>query len=74
MELIKKIFKYFNKILYNIFNFTINFLIHLVVPFYKTKQEHILQSSSMDFFYITINEKNFIDTVEKLTIYVEKKK
>ena len=44
-----------------------------VVPFCQNKARTYIQSSSMDFFPSLINEKKFIDTVEKLTIYVEKK-
>ena len=44
-----------------------------VVPFSQNKARTYIQSSSIDFFPSLINEKKFIDTVDKLTIYVEKK-
>ena len=44
-----------------------------VVPFTQNKARTYIQSSSIDFFPSLINEKKFIDTVDKLTIYVEKK-
>tara|TARA_Y100001970_G_scaffold294000_1_gene445665 strand:- start:1014 stop:2159 length:1146 start_codon:yes stop_codon:yes gene_type:complete len=46
----------------------------LVVPYSQNKARTYIQKSSIDFFPSLINEKKFIDTVEKLTIYVEKKK
>jgi len=45
----------------------------IIVPFCQNKARTYIQSSSIDFFPSLINEKKFIDTVEKLTIYVEKK-
>tara|TARA_B100000579_G_scaffold351677_1_gene305813 strand:- start:6 stop:1157 length:1152 start_codon:yes stop_codon:yes gene_type:complete len=44
-----------------------------VVPLSQNKSRTYIQSSSIDFFPSLINEKRFIDTVEKLTIYVEEK-
>lgn len=44
-----------------------------VVPYAQNKARTYIQSSSIDFFPSLINEKKFIDTVDKLTIYVEKK-
>ena len=49
------------------------FLNSLIVPFSQNKARTYIQSSSIDFFPSLINEKKFIDTVDKLTIYVEKK-
>ena len=46
----------------------------IFVPFTQNKARTYIQQSSIDFFPSLINEKKFIDTVEKLTIYVEKKK
>ena len=52
----------------------IQFLLNaLVVPLSQNKARTYIKSSSIDFFPSLINEKKFIDTVEKLTIYVEKK-
>ena len=45
----------------------------LIVPYTQNKARTYIQKSSIDFFPSLINEKKFIDTVEKLTIYVEKK-
>ncbi len=44
-----------------------------LVPMTQNKARTFIQSSSIDFFPSLINEKKFIDTVDKLTIYVEKK-
>jgi len=44
-----------------------------VVPSTQYKARTFIQSSSIDFFPSLINERKFIDTVDKLTIYVEKK-
>ena len=44
-----------------------------LVPSTQNKARTFIQSSSIDFFPSLINEKKFIDTVDKLTIYVEKK-
>ena len=46
----------------------------LIVPYTQNKARTYIQKSSIDFFPSLINEKKFIDTVEKLTIYVEEKK
>ena len=45
----------------------------LIVPLSQNKARTYIQSSSIDFFPSLINEKKFIDTVDKLTIYVEEK-
>ena len=45
----------------------------IIVPYCQNKARTYIQSSSIDFFPSLINEKKFIDTVEKLTLYVEKK-
>jgi lipopolysaccharide export system permease protein len=49
------------------------FLNSFIVPLSQNKARTYIQSSSIDFFPSLINEKKFIDTVEKLTIYIEKK-
>ena len=49
------------------------FLNSVVIPFCQNKARTYIQTSSIDFFPSLINEKKFIDTVEKLTIYIEKK-
>ena len=44
-----------------------------LVPYSQNKARTYIQSSSIDFFPSLINEKKFIDTVERLTIYIEQK-
>ncbi len=44
-----------------------------LVPTSQNKARTYIQTSSIDFFPSLIDEKKFIDTVDKLTIYVEKK-
>ena len=44
-----------------------------VVPWSQNKSRVYLQESNIDFFPSLITEKKFIDTVDKLTIYIEKK-
>tara|TARA_Y100001958_G_C21230711_1_gene556423 strand:+ start:67 stop:1197 length:1131 start_codon:yes stop_codon:yes gene_type:complete len=46
----------------------------IIVPLSQNKARTYIQKSSIDFFPSLINEKKFIDTVDKLTIYVEEKK
>ncbi len=57
-------------IIYLLFQVILN---SLIVPYCQNKARTYIQTSSIDFFPSLINEKKFIDTVEKLTIYVEKK-
>ena len=44
-----------------------------IVPWSQNKSRVYLQESNIDFFPSLITEKKFIDTVDKLTIYIEKK-
>ena len=44
-----------------------------IVPWSQNKSRVYLQESNIDFFPSLIREKKFIDTVDKLTIYIEKK-
>ena len=44
-----------------------------MVPYSQNKARTYIQSSSIDFFPSLITEKKFIDTVERLTIYIEEK-
>ena len=44
-----------------------------IVPWSQSKSRVYLQESNIDFFPSLISEKKFIDTVDKLTIYIEKK-
>ena len=68
--------EFLNKVLkYSIIILFIQLALNLfVVPFSQNKARTYIQSSSIDFFPSLINEKKFIDTVDKLTIYVEKKR
>ncbi len=49
-------------------------LTNLVVPFSLDKGRSYFRTSNIDLFSSIIKEKKFIDTVEKLTIFVEEKK
>ncbi len=49
------------------------FLSTLVVPAFQAKARLYLKNSSLDFFPSLLQEKKFIDTVDKLTIFIEKK-
>ena len=49
------------------------FLSSFIVPFTQNKARTYIQKSNIDFFPSLINEKKFIDTVENLTIYIDKK-
>tara|TARA_Y100000816_G_scaffold284659_1_gene263246 strand:+ start:17 stop:1147 length:1131 start_codon:yes stop_codon:yes gene_type:complete len=53
--------------------FFLIFLSSLIVPWAQNKSRVYLQESNIDFFPSLISEKKFIDTVDKLTIYIEKK-
>ena len=45
----------------------------LIVPHAQKKARTFIQDSNIDFFPSLIKEKKFIDTVDKLTIYIENK-
>ena len=49
------------------------FLSTLIVPFFQSKARLYLKTSSLDFFPSLLQEKKFIDTVSKLTIFIETK-
>ena len=49
------------------------FLSSLLSPVLQTQARSYLKSSNMDFFPSLLQEKKFIDTVDKLTIFIEKK-
>ena len=49
------------------------FLSIFVVPHSQIKARTYIQKSNIDFFPSLINEKKFIDTVDRLTIYIDKK-
>jgi lipopolysaccharide export system permease protein len=54
-----------------IFSFILSFK---VVPFAQDKARSYIRSSSLDFFPSLIKPKQFIDTVENLTIFINQKK
>ena len=63
-----------NLLRYSLFFLIIQILLNsIIVPYSQNKARTYIQTSSIDFFPSLINEKKFIDTVEKLTIYIEKK-
>ena len=63
-----------NLLRYSLFSLIIQILLNsILVPYSQNKARTYIQTSSIDFFPSLINEKKFIDTVEKLTIYIEKK-
>ena len=45
----------------------------LLIPFTQNKSRIFIQNSTIDYFPSLITEKNFIDTVKQLNIYIEKK-
>ncbi len=49
------------------------FLSSLLSPVLQTQARSYLKSSNMDFFPSLLQEKKFIDTVDRLTIFIEKK-
>ena len=57
-------------LLFIILSFTLSFFI---VPFTQDKARSFIRSSSLDFFPALIKPKQFIDTVEDLTIFIDKK-
>ena len=65
--------------LQNVLQYSILFLFiqlilsSLLVPASQNKARTFIQNSNIEFFPSLINEKKFIDTVENLTIYIEKK-
>ena len=63
-----------NVIIYSLFSLIfLYFLTSFLVPWSQNKSRVFLQDSNIDFFPSLIGEKKFIDTVDKLTIYIEKK-
>ena len=63
-----------NVIIYSLFSLIfLYFLTSFLVPWSQNKSRVFLQESNIDFFPSLIGEKKFIDTVDKLTIYIEKK-
>jgi lipopolysaccharide export system permease protein len=68
IEFINKLIKYSI-----FFTFILLILNTLLVPASQNKARKFIQSSNIDFFPSLIREKKFIDTVEGLTIFIEKK-
>ena len=67
-EFLTTLLKY--SFLFLIFQLLLN---SFLVPYTQNKARTYIQSSSIDFFPSLINEKKFVDTVERLTIYIEQK-
>ena len=67
--------KFVNVIIkYSILFFVLQiFLSALIIPIFQNKARTYLKNSSLDFFPSLLQEKKFIDTVSKLTIFIEKK-
>jgi lipopolysaccharide export system permease protein len=67
--------KFYNVIIKYTFVFFIIqlFLVSFISPYLQNKARNSFQTSSLDFFPALIQEKKFIDTVENLTIFIEKK-
>jgi len=63
-----------NLVIYSlVYLIVLYFLSAFLVPWSQNKSRVYLQDSNIDFFPSLIGEKKFIDTVDKLTIYIEKK-
>ena len=63
-----------NLIIYSLTSLIFLYLLtSYVVPWSQNKSRVYLKESNIDFFPSLISEKKFIDTVDKLTIYIEKK-
>ena len=61
-------------ILFSILILILNiFLAYLVVPYTQDKARSFIRSSSLDYFPSLIKQRKFIDTVENLTIFMDKK-
>ena len=63
-----------NLILYSFISLIFLYLLtSFLVPWSQNKSRVFLKESNIDFFPSLIGEKKFIDTVDELTIYIEKK-
>ena len=59
---------------YSLIFFIIQFLMNIIlVPFTQDKARSFVRQSNVDFLPSLVKPKKFMDTVEKLTIYVDKK-
>ena len=61
---------FFFSFIFIFFSFILSFII---VPFSQDKARSYIRASSLDFFPALIKPKQFIDTVESLTIFIDKK-
>ena len=70
---VKKIF-FLKKIIFFSFCLTLIliFLNTSIIPYFQKSARTFIQESNIDFFPSLIKEKKFIDTVENLTIFIEK--
>ena len=60
--------------LYSIFFVVLNFFFSLyIVPMSQDKARSFIRDSNIDYLPLLVKPKKFIDTVERLTIYTEKK-
>jgi lipopolysaccharide export system permease protein len=66
---------FFNVILrYTVLFFFIQIFLNTILsPYMQNKAREFIQNSNLDFFPSLFQEKKFIDTVEKLTIFIETK-
>ena len=63
-----------NLVFYSFFSLIfLYFLTSFLVPWSQNKSRIFLKDSNIDFFPSLIGERKFIDTVDQLTIYIEKK-
>ena len=67
--------EFLNKLIYLsiIFAFFSLILSYFIVPFTQNKARSFIRDSNLDFFPSLIKPKKFIDTVENLTIFIDKK-
>ncbi len=71
---INKVIFFKNLIIYSFLSLTFLYLLTVfIVPWSQNKSRTYLQESNIDFFPSLIREGKFIDTVDKLTIYIERK-
>ena len=71
---INKVIFFKNLIIYSFLSLTFLYLLTIfIVPWSQNKSRTYLQESNIDFFPSLIREGKFIDTVDKLTIYIERK-
>ena len=66
---------FLNKVIFFSISLTITSLVlsFQIVPFTQDKARSYIRSSNLDFFPSLIKPRKFIDTVEKLTVFIDKK-